>query len=183
MEIGNLIEFNILKNRKKKVKSKVNLAMEGDKEAFIFLIEENMDFFYRVSKRILQNEYDVEDAVQNMIIKAYENIENLKNEEYFKTWITRILINECNKILNKRNKIIPVSEIFAGETSDEKIGEIDLKEAIKTLNLEFRVVIELFYFEDLSINDISKILNIPKGTVKSRLSRGKEKLFKIIGGV
>lgn len=69
------------------------------------------------------------------------------------------------------------------ETSDEKISEIDLKEAIKTLNLEFRVVIELFYFEDLSINDISKILNIPKGTVKSRLSRGKEKLFKIIGGV
>lgn len=179
MEIGNLIEFNIFKNRKKKIKSKVNLAMEGDKEAFIFLIEENMDFFYRVSKRILQNEYDVEDAVQNMIIKAYENIGNLRNEEYFKTWITRILINECNK----RNKIIPVSEIFALETSDEKISEIDLKEAIKTLNLEFRVVIELFYFEDLSINDISKILNIPKGTVKSRLSRGKEKLFKIIGGV
>lgn len=79
MEIGNLIEFNILKNRKKKIKSKVNLAMEGDKEAFIFLIEENMDFFYRVSKRILQNEYDVEDAVQNMIIKAYENIGNLRN--------------------------------------------------------------------------------------------------------
>ena len=183
MEIGNLIEFNIFKNRKKKIKSKVNLAMEGDKEAFIFLIEENMDFFYRVSKRILQNEYDVEDAVQNMIIKAYENIGDLRNEEYFKTWITRILINECNKILNKRNKIIPVSEIFALETSDEKISEIDLKEAIKTLNLEFRIVIELFYFEDLSINDISKILNIPKGTVKSRLSRGKEKLFKIIGGV
>lgn len=88
MEIGNLIEFNIFKNRKKKIKSKVNLAMEGDKEAFIFLIEENMDFFYRVSKRILQNEYDVEDAVQNMIIKAYENIGNLRNEEYFKTWIT-----------------------------------------------------------------------------------------------
>lgn len=79
MEIGNLIEFNILKNRKKKIKSKVNLAMEGDKEAFIFLIEENMDFFYRVSKRILQNEYDVEDAIQNMIIKAYENIGNLRN--------------------------------------------------------------------------------------------------------
>ena len=79
MEIGNLIEFNILKNRKKKIKSKVKLAMEGDKEAFIFLIEENMDFFYRVSKRILQNEYDVEDAIQNMIIKAYENIGNLRN--------------------------------------------------------------------------------------------------------
>ena len=81
-------------------KSKISKAKGGSKEAFIELIEENLTSIYRVSKGILSSEDDVEDAIQNTILLAFKNIKTLKKEEYFKTWLIKILINESNKIYN-----------------------------------------------------------------------------------
>lgn len=163
-----------------KRKSNVIMAREGNKEAFINLIEENITSMYRVAKGILVSETDVEDAIQNTILLSYKNIKSLKSDEFFKTWLIRILINECNKIYNFNKKCINFNEIKDNYTND-KYENIDLKKAIDRLSDELRLPIILFYFEDLKISEISELMNIPIGTVKSRLARAKVKIAEFVG--
>ena len=88
MNISNIIPigvFNKVKEEKSK-KSNIRLAIEGDKDSFSILIKENLKSLYIVAKGILDSEYDIEDSIQNTVLKAYEKISYLKNEEYFKTW-------------------------------------------------------------------------------------------------
>lgn len=172
----------IFLDRKKKElrKSKVTLATEGDKEAFSYIIQENIDSLYGVAKGILTKEEDIEDAFQNTVIKAYENISKLKQEEFFKTWLTRILINECNKILKKNKKIIHLEYLNNEIIHHDKETNIDLMNAVNSLSEDLKITTWLFYFKDMSIDDISKTLIVPRGTVKSRLARAREKLYKIM---
>lgn len=183
MNISNIIPigvFNKVKEEKNK-KSNVRLAIEGDKEAFSILIKENLKSLYTVAKGILNSEYDIEDAIQNTILKSYEKIEYLKNEEYFKTWLTRILINECNNIIRKNKKVTYIEDSqINNEAYEDKYKNIDLINAINSLTLDLRTTMWLFYFNDMSIEEISYSLKIPKGTVKSRLNRGREKIYNIM---
>lgn len=82
----------------------VRLAKKGNKEAFGRLIECNKVSMYRVAVSMLGSKEDIEDSIQNSIIKAYEGIIKLKKNEYFKTWLIRILINECKRISTKTKK-------------------------------------------------------------------------------
>ncbi|HEY4544529.1 MAG TPA: sigma-70 family RNA polymerase sigma factor [Tissierellaceae bacterium] len=165
-------------------KSKVCEAKKGNKEAFLGLIDENRINIYRVARGILKNEEDIKDAIHNTLINSYTNLNTLKNDEYFKTWLIRILINECNKILrDNKNSIILDDEIIEfGNSSRDEYKNFDLVKAIGELEDNLRIVITLFYFEDLSIKDISQIIDIPEGTVKSRLSRARTSLKEILGG-
>lgn len=74
----------------------IKKAKKGDKQAFEEIIMENIDYLYRVAYGILNNEEDISDAVSNTVLKSFEKLKKLKKEEFFKTWITRILINECH---------------------------------------------------------------------------------------
>lgn len=126
--------------------------------------------------------------MQNTIVNGFISIGKLKNAKYFKTWIIRILINECNHIYSaqKENNFEEYDEEKITMTSKDYINEaienIDFFELLKKLNYDERIVITLFYLEDLSIKDISKILNIPKSTVQTKLSRSRAKLKKILEG-
>ena len=157
-------------------KSNVAKAKNGDKEAFIELINENRLNIYRVAKGILKNEYDIEDAIQNTVIKAFEKISNLKNDDLFRTWIIRILINECNDILRKNKRVVPLEDNIEKEKYDDKYENMDLTNAVSSLNGDLRNITVLYYFEDMSTVEIAKLLGIPEGTVRSRLSRAREKL-------
>ena len=177
MNMSNIVPIGVLNKKKdrKLKKSNVRLAIEGDKEAFSILIKENLKSLYTVAKGILNSEYDIEDAIQNTILKSYEKIEYLKNEEFFKTWLTRILINECNNIIrkNKTEYINPMLERY-------KYKNLDLIKAINSLSFDLRITMWLFYFNDMTIEEISATLKVPKGTVKSRLNRGREKIYNIM---
>lgn len=164
-----------------KKKSNIIKAKNGDNEAFLELINENKLNIYRVARGILRNEHDIEDAIQNTIIKAYEKINTLKKNEFFRTWLVRILINECNEIIRKNKRIVSINESNHEEKYNDYYENIDLTNAINSLSEELRVTTVLFYFEDMSIKDIALILNIPNGTVRSRLSRARKILREIIG--
>ena len=88
----------------------VKRAKHGDKEAFCNLIRVNKVAVYRVAKAILNKEEDIEDAVSESILKAYKNIQTLKDEAFFKTWLIRIVINESNNLYKKRSKEIAVDK-------------------------------------------------------------------------
>ena len=154
------------------------LAKRGNKEAFKRLIEENKKYLFNIAISILSNEEDAGDAIGETIIKAYENIKDLREPKFFKTWITRILINQSKKILISRGKVVSIEE-YKEEQANSYLDKenIDLKNALKKLSKEHYDVIMLFYYNDLKINEIAEILNIPEGTVKSRLSNAKNRLY------
>lgn len=159
----------------------VKRAKRGDKDAFCNLIRINKISMYRVAKSILSKEEDVEDAVSEAILKAYKNIKSLKDESFFKTWLIRIVINESNTLYKKRSREISVeNEHFVNLQVNDKYKDVTLYNAINALDDDLRTTTILFYFEDMKYKDIAKVLDIKEGTVKSRLSRAKEKLYNIL---
>ena len=146
------------------------------KEKFAELVLESEKTLYRVSMSMLKNETDCEDAVQTAILSAYEKIDTLKNEEYFKTWLVRILINDCNRQLRTKNRIISLSEYSEDVPAISNDRDIDVKMALEHLPVKILDVIVLYYMENFSVKEISHILQIPGGTVKSRLSKGRKLL-------
>lgn len=162
--------------------SDIKRAMNGDKQAFINIIEEHKIALYKVMKAILQNEDDVCDAMQETLINIYENIHKLQNEKYFKTWATRIAINECYHIIRKQkinqDKIVKIqTETVAQEKENSSIEKTDIEIAISKLDEDLRIVVVMYYYNNLKVNDIAEVLQIPAGTVKSRLSRARESLY------
>jgi RNA polymerase sigma-70 factor (ECF subfamily) len=161
-----------------KVSSKiqeVNFKTLG-KESFIELIQENKISLYRLSKSILKSEADIQDAVSETIVKAYTNIHKLRLIDSFKPWLMKILVNECYSIIKKHKKVELTDDFTAYEGSYEDNTEDSLMFYVNQLEDDFKSVIILFYYDDISIKDISKVLDISEGTVKSRLSRAKGKL-------
>ena len=146
-----------------------------DKEGFAKAVLEAETTLYRISKTILKSDTDCEDAVQEAIIKAYTNLHKLKNEKYFKTWLIRIVINECYRMLKNKTKYQSYDECFnieAPSTTDYS----DLYEAIMKLSPPIKLAVVLHYIEGYSLKEIGDILKIPVGTVKSRLSKGRNML-------
>lgn len=183
MGISNIIPIGVFNKFKEESlkKNNVRLAIDGDKNAFNILIKENLNSLYIVARGILNSEYDIEDAIQSTILKAYEKILYLRNEEFFKTWLTRILINECNNIIRKNKKITYIEDSqINNESYEDKYKNLDLIKAMNKLSSDLKITMWLFYFNDMSIEEISNTLKIPKGTVKSRLNRGREKLYNIM---
>lgn len=147
------------------------------KEEFTRLVLESEETLYKVSMSMLRNEKDCEDAVQTAILTSYEKLNTLKNEEYFKTWLVRILINACNKQLNSRKKIVDIKDYQnTTATSNFSPEALEVRLAVEKLPLKIRQVVVLYYTEGFSVKDIKDILKIPEGTVKSRLSKGRELL-------
>lgn len=158
-------------------KETIKKAKQGDADKIGQIILENMQALYRVAFGILKNDDEIYDAISATTVKVFENIHTLKKEEYVKTWITRILINECYKICNKNKKIIYLENVQQKNlVHNDTHEELEFKNLIRNLNDELKEIVILYYFEDFSIKEISKIIKIPEGTVKTRLSRARKKL-------
>ena len=97
----------------------VRKAQRGDKEAFITLMEEQKQTMYKVAVGILKNDADAADAMQDTVLSCYENLQSLREPKYFQTWMTRILINHCNRILAERKKVVPMEEVDEEEASSK----------------------------------------------------------------
>lgn len=164
-------------------KSTVSKAKKGNKEAFLGLIDENRLNLYRVARGILTDKEDIEDALQNTIIKSFQKINSLEKNEYFRTWLIRILINECNEILRKNKRVTHLDDNTDTEIYSDSYENMDLTRAINSLSEELRLTTVLFYFEDMSLKDVAKILKIPEGTVRSRLTRARGKLREVMSEV
>lgn len=151
----------------------VKKAKRGDGEAFISLIKQYEQVLYKVASRILSNDEDVADALQETIMLGYEKIHTLKNEGYFNTWICRILINKCNYILNKNKNVIVVDEILPQKLNNNDFLKVELEDALNSLNKDYKLAMILYYIVGFSTKEISEFIKEPEGTIKSRLSRAK----------
>ena len=150
-----------------------------DKQTFQSNVLSVEDMLYRISKSICFYESDCEDAVQQAILNAYTKLDTLREERYFRTWITRILINECYRVNNLKSREVSFAEYALTSEAVEDNYSFVFTEIMK-LPPKIRIVIQLYYVEDYSVNEIASILHIPSGTVKSRLSKGRAKLKSIL---
>lgn len=156
----------------------IKKAKKGDEEAFFKLIEINKISLYKAGRAILNNDEDVADAIQETVISAYRNIKSLKDDSYFKTWLTKILINKCKDIISKNKETVILSDYAEEGYIQEFLSEFEIEDMLNDLSKEQKLVMSLYYISQFNTREISEILKEPEGTIKSRISRAKTKLRK-----
>lgn len=161
----------------------VKKAIKGNKEAFEELLVIHSHQLYRTAFLYVGNREDALDIVQETAYKGLLAVGQLKNEEFFLTWLTRILIHCAFDVMKKKKKEIPLEIIELSSGKLEKREEhFDLVSAISQLKDQYRHAIILFYFQDLPISEVANIMNVPENTVKTNLHRGKHQLKKLLRG-
>ena len=137
-------------------------ATNGDINAYQEIIEEMKVYMYAVAIKFLRDDFDVADAISNTIIISYEKLKEVRKLEFFKTWITRILINECKKILISQNKTVQIDDYE--ETLESKTPDIeqslDIENYLKQIPTQQKSVILLYYYEEMSVEEIANLLEI-----------------------
>ena len=133
---------------------------------------------YSTAKTILFSDQDCADAIQETIVKAFSKIDTLKNDKYARTWLIRILINECYNLVRKSSKFISLEDLEDRlEMESEKAKDYsELYTAVNSLKEELRLPVILYYIEDFSVREIAQILEISEGAVQKRLARARGKL-------
>ncbi len=154
----------------------VKQAQHGDPEAFIQLMEQNRQSLVRVAKGFFRNEEDVADAVSDTILDAWEHIRELKRPEYFKTWLIRILINNCNQICRHNKKVFAAERLPEKDAGCRMESSAEFLALLEVLPEDSRLIFQLYFGEQFTTKEIAKILGMKENTVKSRLHRGKETL-------
>ena len=152
--------------------------------SLVIASEETM---YHVAKTLLQNDADCADAIQETIVKAFSKVHTLRTDAYAKTWLIRILINECYTLLRNQQRLELWEEeyIKGTESCTQEKGFIqkseeysELYEALARLPEDMRLTVTLFYLEGYQVKEIASILNTTESTVKNRLLRARNRLKK-----
>lgn len=158
----------------------IKKKMQSDREAdLIQLICDHQHQLYRIAYSYVKNEQDALDVIQEATYKAIVHQDKLKEPSYMKSWLIRILINCALDVCRKKEIVSEAPELWSdsgGESGITSEAIIDLKDAIRSLNETQKKLIHLKYFEDLKLEDISQILEMPLGTVKSQLHRALKQL-------
>lgn len=157
----------------------VKKAQNGDAEAFIALIEECRMTLRRVAYGYLGNDEDAADAIQDTILAAYEHIGTLKGKACFKTWLVRILINNCTKAWRHKRRNVSFEngpELEPAVHVDRGQSDVEFREMLMSLPEDSRAVFQLYYGEQFTTKEIAAILDTKENTIKSKLHRGRELL-------
>ena len=136
------------------------------------VVERWGDMVYRLALARTASVPDAEDVFQEVFLRYFRHEERFHNDEYRKAWLIRCTVNRCKSLLASpwRRRIVPL------ETAEEVGVEDDYREvyrAVLTLPRKYRAVIHLHYFEGLSVAEMAQTLDMPEGTIKSQLSRGR----------
>ncbi len=155
----------------------VRRAMRGEAEAFIELMEQTKPALLRVAYGYFKTDADVADAIGETILNAWEHLGELRKPAYFRTWLTRILINNCNRLLREQRRVQPMDVLpEPAGVWDSTESNLEFKELVESLSEKDRVIFLLYYGEGFTTKEISRTLDIRENTVKSRLKRGREQL-------
>ncbi|WP_160725702.1 RNA polymerase sigma factor SigW [Bacillus sp. USDA818B3_A] len=176
------------------VKKRIKQVIKGDQDAFGEIVETYKNSVYQLCYRMLGNRHEAEDIAQEAFLRAYVNIKSFNQDLKFSTWLFRIATNLCiDRLRKKKPDYYLDAEVSGTEgltmysqiSSDTPLPEnevesLELQETVQKeilkLPEKYRSAIVLKYMEDMSLNEISEILDLPLGTVKTRIHRGREAL-------
>lgn len=149
---------------------------------FTDAVRKNSKRIYLIALSITQNSSDAEDIMQNVFLKLWKNNKPFKDDEHLKKWLSVVCVNESRDFMRNpfRKRKVPLDEAVNISVLD-KAENIDLFKAVMSLGTNERTIIHLFYYEDMSVADISDVLKIKESAVKTRLFRARNKLKSILG--
>lgn len=150
-------------------------------EKFIHAVKRNSQRLFVIAFSYLKNKHDAEDALQNVFLKLWKSKIEFNDDLGIDKWLTKVIVNDCKNFFNlsfRQNKSI--EEVYDVSTFD-KYFNVDLYNAVMSLNKKERLCVILFYYDDLTISDISKVTGIKESTVKSLLKRSRNKLKLMLG--
>lgn len=149
-----------------------------DRQFFIASAQAMERSMYCIARSYLRCEADCEDALQNALLRAWEKRSTLREERYFRTWLTRILINSCKETLRRQRRESPSADF--PEAAAPQGGDPALWESLRALDEKYRVIVVLHYRDGYSVREIASILRVPESTVKTRLFRARQQLKSLL---
>lgn len=149
-----------------------------DHEEFSDRIIAMLPVLHRLAWSQLRQAADREDAVQETIRRAWEKRDRLRDARYMQTWVIRILLNVCDTMRRRAGRVQPVEQL--PEKHADAIQDTPLLDALMQLDEKYRLPLQLHYVEEYSVVEVARMLRLPQGTVKSRMSRGRERLRAMI---
>lgn len=181
----------------------VRRVREGDVGAFEELFKRHQKRIYNIALRMLDEETDAADATQEVFVRAYQSIANLKSDAAFVTWLKTMAVNHCRDILRKRGRTktdsldapldcddggsvrseIPDWSANPERSLDKRFMQEAVQRAISSLQPDYREAVTLFYVDGSDVAEIARILGCPVGTIKSRLSRARAELKRKLAGI
>lgn len=164
----------------------VRLAKEGNRESFAQVYDMIAPELYRVALYTLGNEQDAEDAVSETFVEAYKGIKNLRDESSFKRWMMTILSVRCKRHIAgyiKERKNIDIDDILEEPSMPDGVSpsdKISVWDAVETLSEEERQIVMLATVQGYTTREVSEMLELPHGTVSSKLHRTLKKLRRLL---
>ncbi len=168
----------------------IEKVLNGDTSAYTILVNKHKDMVFTIARKIARSTEDAEEIAQDAFIKAFKSLENFKQRSKFSTWLYRITYNTAVSRVRKKNIEVSVIddeviENYPGEQVYEFVEAMDdqrqqqfIDTALEKLPPEDNVVITLFYLEECSVEEISKITALSKSNVKVKLHRIRKRLYK-----
>ena len=153
-----------------------------DKKTFSALVVKNQETLFHTAKAILRSDEDAEDAVQEAICAAFERRESLRETDKFRPWLLRILVNKCYDTCRRRRPTVDLEDVadYLPAKDQDHTERLTLWQAVMSLSGDLRAAVTLFYYDGLSIREISGVLGISEAAVKTRLSRGRARLRQLL---
>lgn len=157
----------------------IRKAQAGDGQAFTLLMQEHTPYMYRIARGFFRDGMELEDAMAQTVLDCWAKLGTLRQPEYFRSWLTRILINNCRDMIRRRSKLVPL-EYLPEEPAPERELSWSFQELMDCLSDRVRPVMQLYYGEEWTVQEIALALHIPQGTVSTRLRRGRQQTEQIL---
>jgi RNA polymerase sigma factor (sigma-70 family) len=170
----------------------INLVLTGKKDAFSHIVERHKDHAFNLALRICGNREDAEEIAQDSFIKAYRSLAGFKNKSTFSTWLYRIVYNSAISFVRSKRKGPLSIEDFPADISDFRVSSVTEDEAeteykrsvlnfaMQKISEEDRGLVVLYYYDEMSIDEMSEISGISKSNLKVRLFRARHKMLEVI---
>ncbi len=156
------------------------MTMEWTREEFAGAVTEHGRRMFRAARAVLDSDADAEDAVSQAVLQAWQSLDGLKNREAVRPWLVKIAVNCAYAQRRRQGRVVYLDDLPQEPAARETICHDGLWEAVCALPPDRRAAVVLFYYEDMSVEQIAKCLGVPKGTVKSRLSRARKQLKEML---
>ena len=154
--------------------------MEWTQEEFSAAVTAHGRSVYRAARAVLDRDADAEDAVAQAVLQAWQSLDKLRDKGAVRPWLIKIAVNCAYAQRRKQAKLVYLEDAQVEPAAAEPPRESGLWDAVRALPPERRTAVVLFYYEDMSVEQIAKCLGVPAGTVKSRLSRARKQLREML---
>lgn len=169
----------------------VDRVKAGDKEAFSRIVDSYSDMVYTICLRMLLEEAEAADAAQEVFVKVYRSLAGFREKSKFSTWIYRVTYNHCISVIRKKVKVIDlVSEMSDRDADDGDVSGLDLlsgeerrhylQMAIEALPETDAVVVTLFYYDELSLEEIAEVTGLTSANIRIKLHRSRKKMYQVL---